>query len=215
MVIKILLADSHAVVRESFRSRLDDVPDMEVVGETEDGPSTVELVRKTKPDLVIVDIEMPNTKTIELIQQIKSESPDTNILILTNNLDSHSVCSVIKKGASGYLLKECDFAELIHAISLVCKDKIYVSPCLAGRVMKDCPYTYPPPDQSLLSYFNEQQIKIIKLSAEGKTEKEIGNILHLSIDTINSHRQHVYKEMNIHNIAELTRLAIRAGLIYP
>ena len=124
MVIRILLADSHAVVRESFRSMFYDVPDMEVVGEAEDGPSTVELVRKTKPDLVIADIEMPNTKVIELIQQINSESPDAKILILTNKLDSHSVCSIIRKGASGYLLKECDFAELIHAISLVYKDKI-------------------------------------------------------------------------------------------
>lgn len=210
MLIKVLLADDHQIIREGLRSLVNREPDMEVVAEADNGRMAVQLNEKRTPDVVIMDINMPDLNGMEATRQIVSTTPDVKIVALSMLSDQRFITGMIKAGASGYLLKDCAFKELSQAIRTVAEGKIYLSPAISGAIrefVNELPETV-----SVSVELTAREREVIQLIAEGKSTKEIADILHVSVKTIETHRQNVMKKLRISSVAELTKYAIREGL---
>ncbi len=212
MSIRILLADDHKIVRDGLRALIEKQPDMEVVGEAADGRTAVRLVKEMSPDIVIMDISMPDLNGIEAARQILTDAPRVKIITLSMHSDSRFVKEVFKVGASGYLLKECAFEELANAIHTVAVDQIYLSPRITHVVLNDYLSKMPMTETSVFSVLTAREREVLQLMAEGKTTKEIAYSLDLSVKTVEAHRQKIMEKSNIHSVAELTKYAIREGL---
>ncbi len=212
MSIRILLADDHKIVRDGLRALIEKQPDMEVVGEAADGRTAVRLVKELTPDIVIMDISMPDLNGIEAARQILTDAPRIKIITLSMHSDSRFVKEVFKVGASGYLLKECAFEELANAIHTVAADQIYLSPRITHVVLNDYLSKMPMTETSVFSVLTAREREVLQLMAEGKTTKEIAYSLDLSVKTVEAHRQKIMEKSNIHSVAELTKYAIREGL---
>ncbi len=210
--MKILIADDHQIVRQGLRTLLEKEPDLQVVAEAEDGRATVRLVRDLTPDVVIMDVAMPDMNGIEATRQITTEFPKIKVIALSMYADRRFVVNMLKAGASGYLLKECAFEELIRAIRLVLTNKTYLSPGVTDIVVKDYMQGAPPPEASVFSVLTPREREVLQLMAEGKSTTQIADSLHVSVKTIETHRQQVMHKLNIHSVAELTKYAIREGL---
>lgn len=212
MSIRILVADDHKIVRDGLRALIERQPDMEVVGEAADGRTAVRLVKEMSPDVVIMDISMPDLNGIEAARQILGDSPRVKIIALSMHSDSRFVKEVFKVGASGYLLKECAFEELANAIHTVSVDQIYLSPRITHVVLNDYLSKMSMTETSVFSVLTAREREVLQLMAEGKTTKEIAYSLDLSVKTVEAHRQKIMEKSNIHSVAELTKYAIREGL---
>jgi len=212
MDIKILLADDHKIVREGLRSLIEKQPDMVVVAEAEDGRTTVQLARKLLPDIAIIDISMPELNGIEATRQIKSEASGVKVVILSIHSDRRFIVETFRAGASGYLLKDCAFEELVHAIHAVIANQTYLSPKIASIVVRDYLHKLPEVDSSVFSVLTDREREVLQLLAEGKTTKEIAYSLSISIKTIETYRQSIMQKLNVRSIAELIKYAIREGL---
>ncbi len=212
MSIRILLADDHKIVRDGLRALIEQQSDMEVVAEAADGRSAVRLAKELLPDIVIMDISMPDLNGIEASRQVVSEAPRVKIITLSMHSSSRFVKEVFKVGASGYLLKECAFEELANAIHTVASDQIYLSPRITHVVLNDYLSKLPMSDSSVFSVLTAREREVLQLMAEGKTTKEIAFSLDLSVKTVEAHRQKIMEKSNIHSVAELTKYAIREGL---
>jgi DNA-binding NarL/FixJ family response regulator len=212
MRIKILLADDHKIVRDGLRAMIEQQPDMEVVAEASEGRSAVRLAKELRPDVVIMDISMPDLNGIEAARQVASDAPRVKIVTLSMHSDSRFVKEVFQAGASGYLLKDCAFEELANAIHAVISGQIYLSPRITRAVLKDYLNKAPVADSSVFSVLTAREREVLQLMAEGKTTKEIAYCLELSVKTVEAHRQKIMVKSNIHSIAELTKYAIREGL---
>jgi len=212
MPARILLVDDHAIIREGLRSLLVNQPDIEVVGQAEDGLKALELVRKLGPDIVIMDITMPNLNGIDAARRILSERAGTRIIALSMHSSRRFVTEILKAGASGYILKECLFGELVEAIQTVLKGGTYLSPRITGVIVKDYVRRMSKGYRAEAPDVTEREREVLQLLAEGKSTKQIAQRLHISPKTVESNRRNIMDKLGIHSVAELTKYAVREGL---
>ena len=185
---------------------------MEVVGEADNGRAVVRLVQEKSPQVVIMDISMPDLNGIEATRQIINESPGVKIIALSMHSDSLFVLNMFKAGASGYLLKDCALEELVKAVRTVLSRKVYLSPGISDIVIKDFVIGWSPPDSSAYSILTTREREVLQLMAEGRNTNQIAESLCVSVKTVEAHRKQLMNKLDIHSVAELTKYAIRQGL---
>jgi len=185
---------------------------MKVVASVENGRMAVKLAQKLKPDVVIMDITMPDLNGIEATRQIIAQCPGVKIIALSMNSDRRYVTGILNAGASGYLTKSCSFEELVSAIRIVAANKTYLSPEISSIVIEESLVQSSMANSSVSSILTMREREVLQLLAEGKTVKQIAQKLYLSIKTVHTHRQQIMKKLHIHSIAELTKYALREGL---
>jgi DNA-binding NarL/FixJ family response regulator len=212
MTIRILLADDHRIIREGLASLLERQQNMEVIRQASDGLQAVGLSRDLNPDVVVMDLTMPGMNGIEATRLITNEVPGVKVLCLSVHSDTQFISAVLDAGASGYLLKECAFEELVTAIHTVIGNQMYLSPGIAGTVVDDYKARRPELGASAFSKLTEREREIVQLLAEGQSTKEIADRLCLSVKTVGTHREHLMAKLQIHSLAQLTKYAIREGL---
>lgn len=208
-MIRILLADDHALVRQGFRMILDAQSDMEVLGEAANGREAIELGEKLQPDVVVMDVAMPELNGIEATRRLIASSPRTRVLALSMHKDSAYVREILRAGARGYLLKDSNEADLLAAVRAVAKGEGYLSPGVSDAVLTDYRRHVTDP----LDLLTSREREVLQLIAEGKTNKEIATSLTLSVYTVEAHRGRVMEKLNLHSTGELVRFALRSGLI--
>ena len=212
MSIRIVLADDHRITREGLLSMLNNEDGMEVVGEAENGREAVTLAQELLPDLVIMDVTMPDLNGIEATRMITSGAGEINVIAISMYSDKQFVQGMIQAGASGYLLKDCAFEELLNAIRVVVSGNTYLSPAIAGIVVKDYLDKLSTDGSSASSILTTREREVLQLIAEGMSTKKIASHLGISIKTIETHRRQIMGKLGIFSIAELTKYAIREGL---
>ncbi|MCF7958211.1 MAG: response regulator transcription factor [Phycisphaerae bacterium] len=210
MNVRIVLVDDHNIIRDGLKSMLEKQSNIEVVAEANNGRNAVDIVRQTLPNIVVMDVGMPELNGIDATCQILSEFPKIKILALSMHSDKQFVLAMLKSGASGYLLKNCAFNELIQAIETISDNKIYLSPSIANLVLEELVTEkkdlHPPTN------LTSREREVLQLLTEGKTTKQIAMSLHISASTVETHRRQTMEKLDLHNIAELTKYAIREGL---
>jgi DNA-binding NarL/FixJ family response regulator len=206
---RILLADDHAVVRKGFRLIIQSQPDMDVVGEASNGHEAVLLVGQLKPDVIVMDVTMPEMNGIEATRRITEASPHTRVLALSMHKESVYVREILRAGAKGYLLKDSADSDLLSAIRSVSRGDGYLSPGVSEAVLSDYRRHVTNPVDLLTS----REREVLQMIAEGKTNKEIANSLNLSVYTVEAHRGRVMEKLNLHNTGDMVRFALRNGLI--
>jgi DNA-binding NarL/FixJ family response regulator len=214
MSIKVLLADDHRIMREALRSLIEKESDMKVVGEAADGRIAVRLSREVSPDVVIMDITMPELNGVEATNQILSEAPNVKILGLSMHSDEHFVAGMLKAGGSGYLLKDCAAEELVQAIRSVIAGEQYLSPKIAGIVIESYRRTVSKDQLSKAPELTAREREVLQLVAEGETSKRIAGQLYVSAKTVDSHRQKIMGKLDINTVAGLTKYAIQKGITF-
>ncbi len=212
---RIVLADDHVLVRQGLRRILAEEADLEVVGEASDGLELLELLNRIKPDLVILDIFMPNLRGIEAIHEIKKIYPDMKVLILTMNKDKEYLYLALSEGAKGYLLKEDADKELFSAIEKVRQGKTYISPFFSEEVVDDLVQIGKGDAKAVFETdpLTIREREVLKLIAEGKSSKEIAHALFISVFTVNNHRASIMEKLNLKTATDLVKYAIRKGYI--
>jgi two-component system response regulator NreC len=212
MGIRIIIADDHQILRQGLMTLIEKEPDMEVVGEAEDGHRTVTMVRELIPHVVVMDIKMPDLTGIEATRQILSELSDVKVIALSMYADRGFVNDMLKAGACGYLLKDCAFEELAQAIRLAMSNKTYLSPGIAEIVIKDYATINSSPRESVFSVLTPREREVLQLIAEGKRARQIAELLNISVKTVETHRQQIMQKLDTRSVAKLTKYAIREGL---
>ncbi|MCJ7729168.1 MAG: response regulator transcription factor [Sedimentisphaerales bacterium] len=212
MPARILLADDHTIIRQGLCSLLEKHPGFEVVGAAEDGRKALELVRELAPDIVIMDITMPNLNGIDATRKIISEMGDVKVIALSIHSSRRFVTEMLRAGASGYVLKECLFDELLEAIRTVLNGGIYLSSKITGVVVDDYVKRLSTDYQPEAPPLTEREREVLQLMAEGRSTKQTALQLHVSGKTIESNRRNIMDKLGIHSVAELTKYAVREGL---
>lgn len=211
-MIRILLVDDHKIVRTGLRSLIDNQSGMMVVAEADNGRTALQLIREMKPDVVIMDVAMPDLNGMEATRQIVTETPDVRVIALSMHSDRRFVTGMLEAGASGYLLKDCAFEELTSAIRAVVRKQAFISPGVAGILVEDVRRRATEVAQKSPVALTAREREVIQLLAEGHTTKGIAHILGVSVKTVESYRQRVMEKLNLHSVAELTKWAVREGL---
>ncbi len=212
-MIKILLADDHKIVRQGIRTLLATEPDMEVVGEADNGRIILRLVQELSPQVIIMDISMPDLNGIDATRQILSEFPGLKVIALSMHSDSLFVLNMLKAGASGYLLKDCALEELVKAIRTVVANKTYLSPGISDILIRDFMEGWSiSTGASVFTVLTAREREVLQLMAEGKSTTQIAQTLCVSVKTVEAHRKQVMNKLGIHSVAGLTKYAIREGL---
>jgi len=212
MGIKILIADDHKILCEAIGSLLSNEFGMEVVGQAEDGRIAIQLARELEPDVIVMDIEMPNLNGIEATRQIIRELPGIKIIAFSERLDRRSVREMLRAGASGYVPKQCDFQELACAIRDVASNHTYLSPRISGIVVEGYIHRLAEHDDSAYSILTAREREVLQLIAEGKSTKVIAKELYVSTKTIEWHRSQLMNKLGVQSVAELVKYAISEGL---
>ena len=212
MKTKILLVDDHKILRDGLCSLAKGYPDMDVVGEAADGRTAIRLVQELSPDVVIMDISMPDLNGIDATRRINSDYPDVKIIALSMHYEKQFVSEIFKAGASGYLIKDSAFDELEHAIRVVMDGKTYMNPQIANLVIESLVSQSAPSGRQSFSLLTERAREVLQLISEGRSTKQVAADLNVSAKTVESHRRQVMGKLNIRNVAELTKYAIREGL---
>ena len=208
---RIVLADDHNMLREGLRSLLKDIPGAEVVGEADNGRDTVRMCRELSPDLVIMDVAMPELNGIEATRQIVGENPRIKVIALSMHSTKRFVLDMLQAGAVGYLLKNCAFRELAQALETIKAGRAYISPAVASVVVEKI--VSPASDvPSAAETLTPREREVLQLLAEGKRVSEAAKILHVSIKTIQTHRRNLMAKLNLFSLPELTKFAIQNGL---
>lgn len=207
--IRILLADDHRIVRQGFKLILQANDDMEVVGEAGNGREAVELAGTLRPDVVVMDVTMPELNGIEATRRIREISPYIRVVALSVHRDGVYVREVVRAGAEGYILKESGDTELISAIRAVAEGNSYLSPEVAGAVLKD----YRKHATNPIDLLSSREREVLQHIAEGKTNKEIATQLKLSVYTVDGHRTRIMEKLGLHSTGELVRFAVRSGIV--
>jgi DNA-binding NarL/FixJ family response regulator len=211
--IRILLADDHAIIRHGVRQLLEAEGGLEVVGEAGDGREAVAKARKLRPDVVVIDITMPNMNGVIAMRQILKVSPGTKVLVLSMHADEQFVAQALKAGASGYVEKGANLAELVGAIKAVASGKSYLSGDITTVVVDAYARREGAgPDGQVISPLSPREEEIVQLLAEGKASKAIAYELGISVRTVDVHRQHIMKKLSLESVAALGKWAIRHGL---
>ncbi|NHZ71596.1 MAG: response regulator [Aquificales bacterium] len=215
--IKLMLADDHAVVRSGLRMLLDAQPDMEIVAEAETGLEAVAKVQELRPDIVLMDVEMPEMNGIEATRKIKEYVPETAVLALTMYEDDQYFFEMLKAGASGYVPKRAAPDELVNAIRTVSKGDVFLYPTLAARLVNDYinrdETTPTEEDDAPLTPLTPREQEVLIQIAEGLTNPEIAQELTISVKTVDRHRENIMRKLNMHSRIDLVKYAIRKGLI--
>lgn len=212
MSIKILVADDHGIVRQGLHSLLEKEPDMEVVGEAEDGRETLQLVRELVPDIVVMDVSMPNLGGIGATHRIVHEWPGVKVIALSIHSNRQFVIDMLQAGAVGYILKECLFDEFVQAIRTVVAGGKYLSSRITGVVVDDYVKRLSTTAESQLAVLTDRQREVLQLLAEGKSTKQIALQLNVSTKTVEWNRRQLMEKLDLHTIAELIKFAIRKGV---
>lgn len=207
--ITILLADDHSMVRQGFRRILESQPDMQIVGEAANGREAIEKSTALKPDVVVMDVAMPELNGIEATRRLTEASPRTRVLALSMHKDAVYVREILRAGARGYLLKDAIDADLLAAVRAVARGDAFLAPAIADSVLTDYRQHVTDPIDLLTS----REREVLQMIAEGKTNKEIASDLKLSVYTVDAHRGRVMEKLNLHSTGELVRFALRKGLI--
>lgn len=210
--LRILIADDHTLVRQGLRRILEGQPGWEVVAETGDGREAVRVATELRPDVVLLDIAMPQLNGVEAVQQIVRRAPDVRVLVLSMYSDEAYVTRAVRAGASGYLLKDSADVELIRAITAVAQGKSFFSPAAARIIVDD----YARPGKGAIDRFeslSEREREVFQLVAEGRSNKEVAEVLHISPATVETHRAHVMEKLDLHSTAELVLCAVRRGVV--
>jgi RNA polymerase sigma factor (sigma-70 family) len=212
---RIILADDHVLFRSGLKGIIENMPGLEVIGEAGDGLELLKLLRKTTPNMVIVDISMPNLRGIEAVREIRKQHPDVKVLVLTMHKDRSYLQQAISAGADGYLLKEDADPDLFSAIEGVRQGKIYVSPHLAQDTIQDWAHIRRRDVSSSFQpeVLTPREKEILKLIAEGKSSKEIGGLLAISERTVERHRSNIMDKLQLRKTADLVRYALQEGYI--
>jgi len=210
--MKILLADDHKLMREGLRMLLEKLGRMTIVGEADNGVSAVRMVRDLKPDLVLMDIAMPDLNGIEATRRIMTESPGVKVIALSMHADKRFVRGMFMAGATGYVLKGSAFEEVATAIRTVAAGRIYISPKITDQVLGDYIKLLTKPSPRGESPLSDREREVLQMLAEGKSSRMIAECLHVSVTTVDTHRKHIMDKLGFRTIAELTKYAVREGL---
>jgi DNA-binding NarL/FixJ family response regulator len=212
--IRILLADDHTVIRKGLRLLLESQPGFKVIGEAADGRETVAQAEAHQPDVVVLDVAMPTLNGIEAARQISAKLPQTAIVFLSMHSDESYVLKALKSGAKAYLLKDSAEYDLINAIRAVSEGKAFFSPAISKMLMEE--YMRQMQEREVEDSYElltTREREVLQLLAEGKTNKEVAQILNLSLYTVETHRGNILQKLNLHSGAELILYAVRKGVI--
>lgn len=211
-MIRVVIADDHALVRQGLRRILEAEVDIQVVGEARDGKEALQLVRRTRPDVLILDISMPGKDGLETTYEIRARARElpTRILILTMHNEEHYALRTLRAGAHGFLYKGADSDELLRAVRAVSRGITYLPPDIERTFAQK--YVHPEGDDPT-QHLTQREFQVLCFLAQGKTNREIAEELGIQVKTVDSHRRRLLKKLGLRNNAELTRFAIRHGLI--
>jgi len=212
MRLKILVADDHQVVREGLRSMLEKDSDFEVVGEAADGKIAVDLSRELAPDVIIMDVSMPNLDGIDATRQIMARNPEAKVVALTVHPERPFMYEMLRAGAKAYLLKNSGFDELTRAIRTVMSGQTYLSPRVASTMVVDFVQPAEGENKNPQGTLSPREIEVLQLMAQEKSTRNIAAHLRVSVKTIETHRRGIMKKLNINTVAGLTKYAVREGL---
>ncbi len=215
MSIRIILADDHIILRHGLSKSLQMEKDIEVIAHANDGRTAVQLVQELLPDVIIMDIGMPDLNGIEATRQIVKNSPKVRVIGLSMHSAKKFIVEMFKAGASGYLLKDCEFDELVNAIHTVASGKNYISPSISNILVETCVNDDPKKQKSAFSTLTKREREVLQLLTEGKTTKQTAKRLHISPKTVEVHRLNIMNKLDIDNMAQLTKYAIQEGLTLP
>lgn len=207
-VIKILLADDHTIVRQGLKLIISAHPDLEVVGEAANGREAVSMAEKLRPDMVLMDVAMPELNGIEATRRLIGANARIKVLVLSMHKEAVYVREILKAGARGYILKDAIDTELLNAIRSVANGDGYISPAVSGALLNDYRKDVTDP----VDLLSGREREVLQLIAEGKTNKEIATRLNLSVYTVDSHRGKIMEKLNLHSTGELVRFALKHGL---
>jgi DNA-binding NarL/FixJ family response regulator len=211
---KILIAEDHAILREGLRALLSATPELEIIGEAEDGQEAISLARQFEPHLILMDLNMPNTNGTEAMRAIKRNNPAIKIIALTVHKSEEYVRATLDAGAVGYVLKDDTHHDLMTAISNVQKGKIYLSPGICDKVING----FLDPSTSATSSHSWNQLtvrerEVTKLIAEGKKSREVAEYLSVSLKTVEKHRSNLMRKLDLHSVSAITKYAIENSLV--
>jgi|ERR1700733_2270920 len=208
-LIKVLLADDHTIVRQGLKLILSSHPDLEVVGEAANGREVLDLAEKLKPDVILMDVAMPELNGIEATRRLHQISPRMKVLVLSMHKEAVYIREILKAGARGYILKDAIDTELVNAIQSVARGDGYISPAISGALLSDYRQNLTDP----IDLLSTREREVLQLIAEGKTNKEVATRLNLSVYTVDSHRGKIMEKLNLHSAGELIRFAVKNGLV--
>ena len=209
---RIFIADDHRIVRDGLRALIEKETDLALAGMAEDGRQALKMVRKLEPDVVIMDIAMPGLNGIDATRQIVDAVPGAKVIALSMHSEKQLINGMLRAGASGYLLKESAFEELIKAIRIVCRGKKYLSPEVTDIVLSDY---LDHPGENPVSHtpgLTLREREVLQLIVEGHSTREIAGRINISVKTVESHRSNIMRKLDLHTVAELTKYAIRHGI---
>jgi DNA-binding NarL/FixJ family response regulator len=207
--IRVVLADDHALVRAGLRALVQQLPDIEIVAEAQNGHEALQLVKQHRPDLLLTDFSMPEMNGLELLMQVKREAAGTHVLFLSMHDSEEYVCNAIRAGAGGYILKDSEPAELERAMKAVARGESYLTPTVSRHLVADYLRQGSAPADPL----TPRQREILQHVAEGRSTKEIARLLHISVKTVETHRAQIMDRLDIHEVAGLVRYAIKQGIV--
>jgi DNA-binding NarL/FixJ family response regulator len=213
MSIRVLIADDHTLVRDGIRAVLSRAADLEVVAEASDGQAALDEAKRTQPDVVLLDIAMPGLGGLETVPLLRREVPSAHILILTQYEQPEYVRRFLHLGVGGYVLKKAAGVELIAAIRAVHRGGLVVDPAVARDVLRETTGGQTIPSDDPYDSLTERERQVLKLVAEGRSNKDVASLLDISVKTAMTHREHVMKKLGLHNRTDLTSFAIRRGVI--
>jgi DNA-binding NarL/FixJ family response regulator len=212
MKVRVLLVDDHKMMREGLRALLATAPDIEVVGEACDGRTALDLVRTLAPDVVVMDVGMPEMNGVEATRQIRAGHKRVRVIALSTHTDKRYVHHMLDAGACGYVLKIAAHDELLRAVRAASQGKTYLSPEIAGLVVERSTSPRAGNETSAFSTLGAREREVLQLVAEGRTSAETAREMHISIKTVETHRRNIVQKLGLHGTAELTKYAIREGL---
>lgn len=213
-IIRVLIADDHQIVRSGIRMLLDAQPDISIVGEASDGNEAVELAGSLNPDVVLMDISMPEKSGIEATREIKKANPNVEIVGLTMHAEDRYFFQLLQAGASGYVVKGAAPQELLEAVAAASRGEAYIHPSLHSKLIGDYVSRAENSDgQSPLESLTERELEVLRLIVDGQTSREIADSLVISPNTVERHRQNIMSKLGLRNRAELVRYAISKGLV--
>ena len=215
MSIRVILADDHAIVRDGLCRSMQQEEGMEVIAQAANGHEAVKLAQTQRPDIVIMDVSMPNLNGIEATRAIVAQCPEVKVLVLSMHARKSFIAEMFRAGAKGYLLKDCEFDELAHAIRIVAEGKSYISPAITDVVIDGYTHQSHGMDFTVFSVLTPREREVLQLLAEGNSTKQIGQRLFISPKTVEVHRLKIMDKLNLNNVAQLTKYAIQEGLTSP